>query len=105
MDVACRAAELVDEIRPVRNQAAFRGEVPSIVNPRQSVTSRQSNNCLAMNGRCGTSGYDYAALGIACEGRDSALNLVDVARNNRPHLPAKAWRHCLNCTELSGSGH
>src|SRR6516225_4281113 len=28
IDVACRAAELVDEIRPVRNQAALGREVP-----------------------------------------------------------------------------
>src|SRR5215472_8788034 len=105
IDVACRAAELVDEIRPVRNQAALGGEVPGIVDPRQSVTSRKSNDRLAMNCRRRASRYDYAAVRTLRECRDAALDLVSIARIDWPQLHAKCWRDGLNCPELGGSSH
>jgi hypothetical protein len=77
-------AELVDKIRPVRNQAALGGQVPSIIDPRQSVTSRQSNDRFAMNCRRRASRYDYAAIRALRERRDSALDLVDIARIDWP---------------------
>src|SRR5262249_33816987 len=105
VDVNSRAAELVDEIRPVRNQAALGGEVPGIVDPWQSVTSRQSNDRLPVYCRRGASRYDYAAARTLRECRDGALDLVDVARIDWPQLHAKCRREGLNCPELGRSSH
>src|SRR5215471_15850871 len=49
VDISGRTSELIDVIRPIRNQAAASDELASKVNGGQSVPLRKCNNQFAMN--------------------------------------------------------
>ena len=62
IDVAGRAPVLVDEIRPVGDQAAGGDEGTIEVDRRQSVPGRQRDDQLAMNVRQRARRHDQAAI-------------------------------------------
>src|SRR5262249_58474798 len=61
IDVAGRLPELLDEIRPIRHQAAASDEEAFPVDRRQFMPSRQREDELAMSAREGVWGNDQTA--------------------------------------------
>ena len=98
--VACRVPKLVDESRPIGDQAAANDEVACEVNRGQFVSGRQRDNQIAMNRRQSASRYDQAAIRGTREGRDSALDLAGVTHIDRGHCPDR-WRYGLDDTQLA----
>ena len=76
VDVAGRAPELVDEIRPVGDQAACGDEEAVAVNRGQSVAGRKRDDQIAMNRRQRARRRDQAAIRPAREGREGALEAM-----------------------------
>src|SRR5215472_9975240 len=99
--VACRMPKLVDESRPIGDQAAANDEVACEVNRRQFVSGRQRDDQIAMNRRQSASRYDQAAVRGTREGRDSALDLASVTHIDWGHLRPDQWRYGLDDTQLS----
>jgi Tripartite tricarboxylate transporter family receptor len=91
--VACRVPKLVDESRPIGDQAAANDEVACEVNRGQFVSGRQRDDQIAMNRRQSASRYDQAAIRGTREGRDSALDLASVTHIDRGHLGPDRWRY------------
>ena len=83
IDVAGRAPVLVDEIRPVGDQAAGGDEEALAVDRGQFVPGRQRDDQIAMNRRQRARRHDQAAIRGAREGRDGALDLAGVAHVDR----------------------
>src|SRR5215510_5492167 len=80
IDVACRAAVLVEEIRPIGDQATLGDEVAFVIDRRQLVVGREADDQRAMNLRQPARRHDEAAIRSACESSDGALDLGSVAR-------------------------
>src|SRR6266566_5832536 len=99
--VACRVPKLVDESRPIGDQAAANDEVACEVNRGQFVSGRQRDDQIAMNRRQSASRYDQAAIRGTREGRDSALDLASVTHIDRGHLRPDRWRYGLDDTQLA----
>src|SRR5262245_64954063 len=86
IDVSRRASGLVDEVRPIRNQAAVGDEQAIAVHCGQSVSGSQRDDQIAMKRRQRTFRHDQAAIAEAREGSDGALDLVDVTHVDRTYL-------------------
>jgi hypothetical protein len=82
------APVLAYEIRPIGNQAAASHKEPFEVDCGQFVPGRQRDDQIAMKLRQRTPRHDHAAIRRAREGRDSTLDLADVAYVDRA---SSAW--------------
>src|SRR3974390_3741038 len=94
--MAGRAAEQIDEIRPIGDQTASGGPIPSKVHRGQTVPSRQRYEEIAMRYSQGASGHDEAAIGALRECRDGMLDLTFVPHVKRTQLHTKRRRNGLN---------
>ena len=104
VDVAGRAPVLVDEIRPIGDQAAGGDEEAIGVDRGQFVPGRKRDDQIAMNDRRRARRHDQAAIRGARECRDGALDLAGVAHVDRAHLHPERRRHGLDCGELADPG-
>ena len=104
IDVAGRAPVLVDEIRPIGDQAAAGDEEAVEVDRGQFVPGRQRDDQIAMNHRQRARRHDQTAIRGAREGRDGALDLARVAHVDRAHLHPERRRHGLDGGELADPG-
>ena len=95
---------LVDEIRPIGDQAAGGDERAFVVDCGQLVPGRQRDDQIAMKPRGRARRHDQAAIRSAREGRDGALDLAGVAHVDRVDLHPQRWRHGLDDGKLAGSG-
>src|SRR5262249_60992426 len=86
IDVAGRAPELIDKIRPIGDQAAGVDEDTIVVDPRQLVAGRQVDDQVAMKPYPAAAGHDLAANRSARKGRDSGMDLSDAAHIERNDL-------------------
>src|SRR5262249_28415731 len=103
IDIAGRAAILVEEIRPVGYQPASGDEEAFEVDRRQFVTRRQRDDQIAMNIGQRAARHDQATIRGARERRDGALDLAGVARVERAHLQTERRRRCLYGPPLPNS--
>src|SRR5262249_32630232 len=86
IDVAGRTPILVEEIRPVGDQAAGCDEVTLDVDPWQLVASREAHDQIAMNKSQRTAGDDQATIRRTRKGSKRALDLAGIAHVDRAHL-------------------
>src|SRR5262249_26672097 len=104
IDVLGGAAELIDYIRPIRDQAPFGAEITGVVDGWQPVPRRQRRDQLAMNRRRRAAGDDHATVWRLRESRNPALDPGSVAGIDRAQLDAQRRRDGLDHAELGGSG-
>ena len=105
IDVAGRAPVLVDEIRPIGDQAAAGDEEAVGVDRGQLVPGRQRDDQIAMNRRANALAVTIRPpFERAREGRDGALDLAGVAHVDRAHLHPERRRHGLDGAELADPG-
>src|SRR6516162_3145280 len=86
IDVACRAPVLVDSIRSVGDQGAFRDAKAVGVDGGQLVLRGELCDQMTMNRRRCAPCYNQTAIWRACESRDAALDLVGVAHIDWAYL-------------------
>src|SRR5262245_56625619 len=86
IDVACRAPVLVDPIRSVGDQGAFRDAKAVGVDGGLLVLSGELCDQMTMNRRRCAPCYNQTAVWRACESRDAALDLVGVAHIDWAYL-------------------
>jgi hypothetical protein len=80
---------LVDEIRPIGDEAAGGDDEASEVYRGQLVPGRQRHDQVAVNCRLRAPSHHQAAIGRAREGGQRALDLIGVAHADRAQLHAE----------------
>jgi hypothetical protein len=100
-DIAGRPPILVDEIRPIGDHTAVDNEDTVEVDRRQFMSSRKSDDQLAMNKRRRSRRHDQTAIRGACEGCDCALDFGRVVRVDRPYIYAGRRGYRLNYCKRS----
>ena len=101
IDVAGRLPKLVDEIRPIRHQAAGSDEEPFPIDRRQLVPRRQRDDQIAMDDR--QSACRQAAIPVARKFRYAPIDLICVAQVDRAQLYPERWRSGLDYGEMANS--
>jgi hypothetical protein len=86
IDVSSRAAVLIDQIRPIGDQASGGDVVVVIVDRRQLVARRQRDDQVAMKNRPRAPGHDQPAVRAPRESRNRALDLASIVRGDRADL-------------------
>src|SRR5262249_27797326 len=102
IDVASRESELVNNIRPIGDQAAVGDVESSVVDRRQFVMSRERDDQVAMDHGQRAPRQDQTAVRRAREGCDGALDLGCVAHVDGRCLDAERRRHGLDRGKLAG---
>src|SRR5262245_16881430 len=92
IDVTRRAAELIDKVRPVRDQAARRGDVALNVGGGKFVPGCKRDDQIAMHHRQRTSRDNHAAVRGARECRYGAFDLARVSHVHRGYFHPQRWR-------------
>ena len=103
IDIAGRATELIEPIRPIGDQAAGGGLLTTNVNCRQLVLGRKPDEQIAMTFHRAT-GHDQAAIGIAGESGNVVLDLLRVAYVNRAHINPERRSCGADSSELGDTG-
>jgi hypothetical protein len=104
IDIAGRGPILVNDIRPVGDQATVDDEVAGGVDRGQSVPGRERDDQITMTRRLGARRHDHAAIRGTRKGGDVALDLVDVAYVDRSRFHPERRRRGLNGAELPNPG-
>src|SRR5262249_6365120 len=86
IDVACRAPVLVDPIRSVGDQGAFRDAKAVGVDGGQLGLGGELCDQMTMNRRRRAPCYNQTAIRSACESGDAALDVVGVAHIDWAYL-------------------
>src|SRR5262245_32111078 len=82
IDIPCGSPNRIVRITPGRNQATVYGPITIRINPRQFVTSGETEDQLGESRRAPWR-YDYAAIARTCERRYGTLDFVGVAHIRR----------------------
>src|SRR6516164_4826726 len=108
IDVAGRASELIDPVRPIGEQAALGGEHRVRVDRGQPVLGRKLDDRIAIErprrAARRAARHDQAAIRGTRECRDDPFELAGVAGVDRPHLYPERWGRGLDRAELAGPG-
>src|SRR5262249_53992068 len=96
IDIASRLPELVDEIRPIGDQAAGSDEEAVPVDRRQLVPRRQLEDQIAMPHHHTARRRDQTTIRRAREGLDGPLDLAGLAHVDRDHLDLERRPHRLD---------
>src|ERR1019366_4432819 len=104
IDIPSRALVLVDQMRPVGDQAAAGDEVAFVVDRGQFMPGRQRDDQFAVNRAQRARCQDQAAIRGARETCDGALDLAGVTHVDRIYLNPERGRRCLDGAELPGPG-
>src|SRR6516164_7274129 len=108
IDVAGRASELIDPVRPIGEQVALGGEHRVRVDRGQPVLGRKLDDRIAIErprrAARRASRHDQAAIRGTRECRDDPFELAGVAGVDRPHLYPERWGRGLDRAELAGPG-
>src|SRR6516162_11735028 len=90
MGTTGRAPVLVEEIGPIRDQAAGGSEAALHIDRRQLVPGRQRDDQMAMNRHQRAARHDQPAMRRTREGRDGTFNLRRIAYVEGKMLGGKA---------------
>src|SRR6202048_3533561 len=101
IDVPGGTAVLVEKIIPIGDQATASDVESSVVDGGQFVPSRKRDDQLAMEHRQRARRHDQAAIQVARECCDGALDFTGVANIDRADLHADRRRHGLDYGELA----
>ena len=96
VDIGGRAPVDIGQIATIGHQAAARGEVPIGVDGGQSMPRRKRDDQVAMVGGAHVRQDHQAAIRMAREGRDGALDLADVANGRLHRLDVKGRSRVLD---------
>src|SRR5262249_6780916 len=103
VDVTGGAAEGIDRVGAIGDQPAVHDEVAVSINRGQPMPGRERNYQLAMHRPCRGTRHNQAAIRLAREYRDGALDLAGIADIDGFHLNPERRRHALDGAELTNS--
>jgi len=100
VDIARSSPEHVNFVRPIGNEAAVPRKKREVVNCRQSVSTHERDDCLAMDKVEGIRHNDQPAVRLACQSADRTFNVSIVANLVHHRLHCERRGGCLDRAQV-----